>query len=420
MKKSVLQKVMVLSMLWMTISGITHAQIGSMNFQGTGQYVQFENTNPLAGLNGDCTIDVWFYHRGGGPWQRLIGFGGSDRFFALMPNAHPNFGGGIWFAMSNTQEGDQQLLATNTPIALNTWHHLAITIKDNTNTARMYLNGEEVAVNHNVTLRPGHLNGLFHYRFGRSNFLTDPFYNGYIDEIRFSNTVRYTANFTPNKVPYTVDANTTGLWRFDEGMGQMITDASGHNHHGMVGSTPVADGEDPEWSLFNILPIKFHSFSTHKTNDGIKLKWSTSTIENDAEFVVERSFDGTQFQPVATIDVIKNQLKTSFEFDDKTKANGKIFYRIKLQEGTQQSYSRIAVRHMNVNGFKIQQTLVSGNLSIITDDPGQFVISDVLGKTVHKFYLGSSSSSAVNISHLRSGVYFLNNTNGTTLRFIKQ
>ena len=109
MNKSVLQKVMVLSMLWMTISGITRAQIGSMNFQGNGQYVQFENTNPLAGLNADCTIDVWFYHRGGGPWQRLIGFGGSDRFFALMPNAHPNFGGGIWFAMSNTQEGDQQL-----------------------------------------------------------------------------------------------------------------------------------------------------------------------------------------------------------------------------------------------------------------------------------------------------------------------
>lgn len=416
MKKSVLIKTMLLSVLLSGVTTLSRAQIGSIDFPGTEQYIQFFSS-PITALTGDCTIETWFYHRGGGAWQRIIGFGGSDRFLALMPNAHPSVGGGVWFAMSNTVEGQQQLLSTSTPLTLNTWHHIAITITHATNTGRMFIDGNLVATNTNMTLRPGLLDDLGLWRFGRSNFLGDPYFNGYIDEIRFSTKVRYTTNFVPGRLPATPDVFTAGLWSFDEGMGQTLFDYSGNGHHAMIGSEPGVDDQDPQWSMFNTLPIKFQSFTTHQAGAGVKLKWTTSMIDNDADFIVEKSLDGKKFGAIGTIAVLKNG-HTHFEYDDMTKANGKVYYRIKMVELTKVSYSRIAMRNMAGGSFKIQTNLVRSKLNITTDDARSFVITDVVGRAVQKFNLPGSGD--VDVSHLRPGVYFLNNNNGTVVRFVKQ
>lgn len=423
MKKSVLTKVMVMSVLLSGLTTTTRAQGGSLEFPGVEQYVLF-NTNPLSALTGDCTMEVWFYQRtaiGSDPWQRIWGFGGSDRFVALMPNTDAIVGGGVWFAISNTTEGGQQLLSTNTPLARNMWHHIAITITHATNTGRMYIDGQLVATNTNMTIRPGSLSSADlddRFRFGRSNFLTDPYFNGFIDEIRFSTTVRYTGNFTPTRSAAIPDAQTAGLWSFDEGMGQVLLDHSGNGLHAQIGSDPVPDDQDPNWSFFNTLPIKFKSFTTHKSGGEIKLKWSTSNIDNDAEFVVERSFTGSKFEPIGSISVIQHQSKTNFDFADKNPGSSKVYYRIRLVEANTTSYSRIAMRHIALGTFKLQSNLVRGRLNIVTDDPTNFIITDAVGRAVHKFYL--SASSDVDISHLRTGVYFLNNNEGTVVRFIKQ
>jgi hypothetical protein len=36
-------------------------------------------------------------------------------------------------------------------------------------------------------------------------------------------------------------------WRFDQGAGQTLVDASGNGHHGQLGSTAGADVNDPTW-----------------------------------------------------------------------------------------------------------------------------------------------------------------------------
>ena len=59
------------------------------------------------------------------------------------------------------------------------------------------------------------------------------FFHGIIDEVRISNTVRYTKDFTPPK-RFESDEHTMALYHFDEGLGDTLFDSSPHGHHGKI------------------------------------------------------------------------------------------------------------------------------------------------------------------------------------------
>ena len=59
------------------------------------------------------------------------------------------------------------------------------------------------------------------------------FFSGIIDEVRISKTARYTANFTP-KPRHEPDADTLGLYHFDEGTGDIAYDASPNKNHARI------------------------------------------------------------------------------------------------------------------------------------------------------------------------------------------
>ncbi len=87
-----------------------------------------------------------------------------------------------------------------------------------------------------------------------------PSYSGYFDEMRISNNLRYTENFTPSSAPFATDANTMALYHFDEGANDTITDSSGaaggpsNGTRKYGGSAPAG----PEWtttaSPFSVVP----------------------------------------------------------------------------------------------------------------------------------------------------------------------
>ena len=71
-------------------------------------------------------------------------------------------------------------------------------------------------------------------------------YSGFLDELRISDIVRYTAAFTPPTAPFTPDANTVGLYHFDEGAGTTLTNSISSLSNGVinVGGTPSG----PVWT----------------------------------------------------------------------------------------------------------------------------------------------------------------------------
>lgn len=77
-----------------------------------------------------------------------------------------------------------------------------------------------------------------------------PSYNGFLDEIRLSNTIRYTSNFSPPSNPFTPDANTMALYHLNSSSGSIIYDSSnapGGPSNGFinVGGNPAG----PIWSV---------------------------------------------------------------------------------------------------------------------------------------------------------------------------
>lgn len=70
-------------------------------------------------------------------------------------------------------------------------------------------------------------------------------YAGLFDELRVSTVLRYEADFTPTSAAFAADADTVGLYHFDEGRGGIANDASQYGTHGEIryGGTPPG----PDW-----------------------------------------------------------------------------------------------------------------------------------------------------------------------------
>ena len=80
-----------------------------------------------------------------------------------------------------------------------------------------------------------------------------PSFSGWLDEMRLSNVLRYSGNFSRPVAPFTADANTVALYHFDEGSGDLIADSSGavngpSNGVRHAGGTPAG----PAWVVSDV------------------------------------------------------------------------------------------------------------------------------------------------------------------------
>jgi Concanavalin A-like lectin/glucanases superfamily len=116
-------------------------------------------------------------------------------------------------------------------IPANQWTHLAYVVDRTNSVVRFYINGVQIgtAISFGAI---GSMSAAVGYKFGvlTGNETNSPFL-GYLDEVRVSNTARYSASsFTPSSTPFTTDANTLSLWHFDEPLGASFSDASGNGN----------------------------------------------------------------------------------------------------------------------------------------------------------------------------------------------
>jgi hypothetical protein len=198
-----------------TVTAVGNAQIdtaqskfggASAQFDGSGDYLTIPASNDFNFGTGNFTIEMWFRRISGGAIDIIVGNRGTG--FVSGNFAFYTYSSSIEFDYRN------DLIANNTlttSISNNIWYHFAI-VRNGTSLT-LYKDG---AVGQAKTIGSTETFGSssIDLSIGCNTAGTFPL-NGYIDELRISNTARYATTFTPSTAPFVNDANTLLLIHAD-------------------------------------------------------------------------------------------------------------------------------------------------------------------------------------------------------------
>jgi hypothetical protein len=186
-------------------------------------------------------------------------------------------GGRIAFGANNGSSGET--LCGSTLVADGNWHHVAVTRRLSDGLLSIFVDGE-------LDAQVDGPDGDLSYRDGRdTSYEDDPFlvigaekhdagpsfpsYSGWVDEVRLSTVIRYTAAFVPPAGPFSSDGDTAALYHLDEGpvgaCAGVVLDASlasggpspGRcNYGGTAPAGPVYSSDTPSTTVNKIyLPL---------------------------------------------------------------------------------------------------------------------------------------------------------------------
>lgn len=164
--------------------------------------------------------------------------------------------------------------------------------------------------------------------------------------------------------------------------------------------------------ISNVLPVNWASFDLVKQQSTVLLKWTTLTEQNTDKFVVERSANGKDFEPVATVAAAGNSTTlNTYRFTDYQPLSGSNYYRIK-QTDKDGAFTYTSVKHAYFNGR--YSVMVSPNpakdlISIRltgSEETARYSLFNGKGQEVMKGIVAEGAA-AVQVAALARGVYYL-------------
>jgi len=179
-------------------------------------------TNPLAQpVPTDFTIEGWFYFEDDSPVVNEVIFGcmnGGGGFWIFRTHSARN----IWLQYFYTA-GILTGYHTTATVANFEWVHIAVTMDDSEYC--LFVNGiEDYCHTYSNPMLPTNGPLCVGASLGGSSE-----FEGKVDEVRFSSVVRYSGDFTPSTY-FAADADTIGLYHYDEGSGSIAYDSSANGN----------------------------------------------------------------------------------------------------------------------------------------------------------------------------------------------
>ena len=150
----------------------------ALALDGTSQYASLPGG--LAANLHDFTVATWVYWNGGADSQRVFDFGSDTSAYMLLT---PKNGatGNPRFAITTSGGSGEQTIDGNAALTTG-WHHVAVTLSGSTGT--LYVDGQQVGQNTALTQRPSDLGTTTQNWIGRSQYGTDPYLAGRVDDFR--------------------------------------------------------------------------------------------------------------------------------------------------------------------------------------------------------------------------------------------
>jgi hypothetical protein len=192
---------------------------------------------------------------------------------------------------------------------------------------------------------------------------------------------------------------------------------------------PLRIGADP-------LPVKLTRFDAAAVGLDGNLSWATAQEQGNAGFQLERSFDGTSFEPLAFVAGAGNSNSTQiYSYVDAGVGRqhaGPVYYRLQQRDVTgQTSYSpvrTVAFAQVSTapkatlypNPAAEQTTL---DLTALPAATYQVAVIDMSGRVLHTHQMAGGQAHILTVSNLPSGSYLVvvsNNQLRLTLRLLKQ
>ena len=237
---------------------------------------------------------------------------------------------------------------------------------------------------------------------------------------------RYTANITFGDDDYVDDLNTLRIAKSNAADNTLWDNIGQTNTTGSVSSGTITSGTFTEFSSTNSptptaadfvlatsiqstnpLPVELTFFAGERTAAGVALRWTTASEHNSQAFVVERSYDGETFAPVATVAAAGTSLvPTAYANLDATAPATALYYRLKQVDfdGTT-AYSKV-VAIAGTDAARTAYPNPTTDLLTVPGAAGQVVeVTDALGRSVRR--ATPDANGQLSLGELPTGVYLL-------------
>ncbi|MFS0724172.1 LamG-like jellyroll fold domain-containing protein [Paenibacillus sp. 1P07SE] len=160
----------------------TTGRVGhAVDLNGTNGYIAL----PAGLVSGShtSTIAAWVNLDSVSSWTRVFDFGsGTSTNMFLTPRNGAN--GKVRFAIKNNGSSEQ-IIDGQSALPAGGWHHVAVTL--NGAVGKLYVDGLEVGSNASITIKPSDLGATTQNWIGRSQYASDPYLDGRVDDFRVYN-----------------------------------------------------------------------------------------------------------------------------------------------------------------------------------------------------------------------------------------
>ncbi len=179
-----------------------------------------------------------------------------------------------------------------------------------------------------------------------------------------------------------------------------------------------------------VLPILLTDFKAIYETKMVKLIWITQQEINNMEFILERSIDGLNFEPIATIaGAGYSQTERTYGYDDKAfPLVAKIYYRL-IQVDIDGSKRVTSIKTVNISGYKNRgldiysiapnpvKDMTTVSLLADVESNYTFTIFSGVGQkmyTIQKHLAKGINKVSMDVANVERGFYILEVQNNTT------
>ena len=164
------------------------------------------------------------------------------------------------------------------------------------------------------------------------------------------------------------------------------------------------------------LPVEWLHFQAFAVANGVDLKWSTASEDNNSHFVIERTHDGAYWETIGEVEGAGNSKQISqYSFMDFNPYSDVNYYRIKQVDFDGKfDYSDVVMVHsllaLNTGSIKMYPNPANNEVTVgwnKTNKIKSVNITDISGRVVAEYIIENKTSLSIDLKNMVSGIYFI-------------